>query len=82
MPNEYGIDDSVKDSLDRYVKDYVPTGGFLQAVLENDLMESFGRADSVNQQNMLNILKYLYNHVPMGCRGSKEKVKAWLAKRG
>lgn len=71
------ISDVVK-SLVRYVNDKVPTGGFLRAVLENDLMDSFSRADSHNTLFMKEIVQYVYNYVPMAAKGSRDAVDAWL----
>ena len=61
-----------------YVEHHRPPGGFLRAVLENDLREAFGRADSENTRAMGEIVAYLYNHVPSLCWGSAAKVEAWL----
>lgn len=67
------------DSLRRYADHRIETGGFLRAVLENDLMEAFGRADLENTQDMVEILRYIYNKIPMDCHGSPENVKRWLS---
>ena len=64
--------------LKAYQEHGVPTGGFLQAVLENNLMESFGRADIQNRYDLFEICEYVYNKMPMACHGSPEKVKAWI----
>lgn len=74
------ISKEIIDSLRRYVEKGIPTGGFLQAVLENDLMGSFGRADKENRGAMWEICNYVYNDIPSSCHGSPEKVKAWLNK--
>ena len=66
------------DSLDRFVTHGIPTGGFLEAVLENNLMESFGRADNDNRYALFDICRYVYNELPASCHGSSEKVAAWL----
>ncbi len=66
------------DSLSRYVNNKIPTGGFLRAVLENDFMGAFNRADLNNTRNMDLIAKFVYNYVPMGARGSRAKVADWL----
>lgn len=66
------------DSLDLYVTEGIPTGGFLEAVLCNNLMESFGRADMGNRLALFEICSYVYNELPSGCHGSPEKVQAWL----
>ena len=68
----------IKDGIDRYVKDHCPPGSFLRAVLENDLKESFGRADEDNIRDMFEIVSYCYNEIPIACWGSPEKVKQWL----
>ena len=67
-----------KDQIDEYVKNRIPPGGFLNAVLSNNLMESFYRADDINRHHMFDIVKYLYNDVPSDCWGSDDKVEAWL----
>ena len=66
------------ESLDRYVTEGIPTGGFLEAVLCNDLMESFGHADMYNRSTLFEICDYIYNELPALCHGSPEKVRAWL----
>jgi len=76
------VPEIVKESLDLYAKDGIPTGDFLRAVLENNLMESFGRADRTNRHCMFAILSYVYNHIPLACHGSPEKVDAWIEKKG
>jgi len=67
-----------KDSLDRYAKEGCPTGDFLRAVLANDLMESFGRADIDNREDMFDICSYVYNDTPAACHGSYDKVDKWI----
>lgn len=68
----------LKESLDRYVMHRVPTGNFLCAVLANNLMEAFGRADINNRYLLFDICSYVYNEIPVNCYGSEEKVNAWL----
>ena len=69
----------IVESLQRYVDHGVPTGSFLQAVLENDLKESFARADDDNRDALFEIVNHCYNEIPGNCWGSPEKVEAWLA---
>lgn len=66
------------DALDRYVEQRIPTGGFLQAVLENDLVAAVSRADDQNRQALADIVQYIYNNLPLACWGSPESVKTWL----
>ena len=69
---------NIIESLNRYVTVRIPTGGFLRAVLENDLMEALGRADSQNKAELSAICNYVYNELPMNCWGSRERVRKWL----
>lgn len=65
-------------SLKLYAEAGVPPGGFLEAVLSNDLKEAFGRADENNRYAMFDIVSYCWNHIPAACWGSKEAVTEWL----
>lgn len=64
--------------LIRYWHYRCPIGDFLTAVLSNDLMEAFARADEYNVVAMLEICKFIHCEMPHDCHGSPEKVKAWL----
>lgn len=78
MSKHYGIIPQITmDALDRYVHQGIPTGGFLYAVLTNDLFEAMGRADQNNRAVLFEICQYIYNLVPSGAWGTPEKVKAW-----
>lgn len=66
------------DGLVRYAFEGVPVGDFLEAVLENNLMEAYGRADETNTYAMLQIVTFVYNYMPAPCHGSPEKVAAWI----
>ena len=71
----------IKASIDRYVKDRVPTGSFLHAVLTNNLFRAVARADNENLSHLPEIVTFVYNEIPSACWGSPEKVKEWLANR-
>jgi hypothetical protein len=75
------VQEHIKESLDRYAKDHVETGGFLRSVLENNLSESVARADDLSKINIVAIVTYVYNELPAPCWGSPEKVEAWLSQR-
>lgn len=68
----------LSDSLIAYRDDHRPTGGFLRAVLENNLCEAFGRADDMNRLIMFSIVSWVYNEMPISAWGSKKKVETWL----
>ena len=79
---ERGIPGYMHEAVIDYIMTGRPVGNFLTALFSNDLMEAFGRADDNNQRCMLAYVKFLYNDVPMGCRGSPEAVLAWLSVGG
>ena len=66
------------NSINRYVTKGIVPGDFLTAVLENKLVESFSRADLENLNALDDIVKYVYNEIPMDCWGSEEEVKSWI----
>ena len=72
------IPQELKVGLKRYVEDHIETGGFLRAVLENDLTKATGKADEENIHLLREIVNYIFNELPMSCWGSKEKVAKWL----
>lgn len=67
-----------KEGIDRYVQYGIRPGGFLTAVLENNLMGAMERADSENRIDLFEICRYIYNHCPILCHGSPEIVNEWI----
>lgn len=72
---------TTKENINNFVKCGARPGGFLYAVLSNNLKESFGRADLENRRDMFEIVSYCYNEIPNTCWGSPEKVTAWMDKK-
>ncbi len=68
------------ESLTKYAQEGRPTGGFLRAVLANDLIEAATKADDENALLLLEYARFLYNHMPSDCWGSYEIVAAHLEK--
>ena len=66
--------DWARDSINRYMSEGLPTGDFLRAVLANDLMAAFARADVATAKTMAGIVGYVHRHVPHGICGSYEIV--------
>ena len=73
------IPDYTKEAIDAYVSERRPPGGFLTAVLTNNLKESFAMADDNNREAMYDIVCYCYNDIPGKCWGSKKAVRKWLS---
>ena len=60
---------------------HIPTGGFLRAVLSNDLKEACLHADDENRYALWNIVAFLCNHAPSDAWGSAEKYTAWMERK-
>lgn len=73
----YLIPEHMREAISLYVLDGVPVDGFLQAVLSNDFMQAFAKADSENTYSMHGWARFLYNHVPSACFGSPESYENW-----
>lgn len=69
----------VVEDLAAYIKHRRHVGGFLRAVLENDLMAACGRGDDASLAALPACVAFLYNNAPAACFGSPGKVQAWLA---
>lgn len=74
----FHVSADILGSLERYLNSGIMPGGFLTAVLENDLVNAFGRADIQNSLNLKNIVGYVYNHVPSQAWGSRANIDQWL----
>ncbi|MBS7703265.1 hypothetical protein [Chelatococcus asaccharovorans] len=71
-----------RDALRRYIEHGIQPGGFLTAVLSNDLREACARADAMNRHLLFDYVQFLYNEAPGGCWGSPEVVDAWISHGG
>ncbi|RKX65237.1 MAG: hypothetical protein DRP42_05075 [Tenericutes bacterium] len=71
------------EHMQAVARDYIEThylpGDFLQAVLANNLVMAFARADATNAAAMQQWASWLYNECPSQAWGSPEKIKAWVA---
>lgn len=65
--------------LKRYALEHVAVGGFLTAVLKNNLHEAVFRADSENLRQLEAIVRFVYWELPGDCWGDTVKVEAWLS---
>jgi len=73
----YKLPKHLQDSMKIYVEDGIRSGGFLTAVLSNDLRGAVNIADSGNIKLLPDIITWLYNEVPQSCWGSTENVENW-----
>lgn len=78
--DQFYIPERMMGGIQRYIERGIEPGGFLCAVIENDLKEAVGRADEENMANLPAFVSYFYNEAPSVCWGSPEKMVAWLLK--
>lgn len=76
--NDFYIRDDMLPGIRRYIEHGISPGGFLQAVVQNDLMEACGRADDENLKNLPAYVAYFYNNAPAECWGSTDRMRAWV----
>lgn len=65
----------------RYAEKHIRTGGFLEAVLSNDLDDTARRAGPETRPYIVDVVEYLRRSVPPECWGSRSRVDSWLAQR-
>ena len=65
-------------SLHRFVVHGIEPGGFLTAVLSNDLQGACGNADEENLDALPGIVAFIYNRVPSSSQGSLDRVHEWM----
>lgn len=71
------IPEHMRPGLERYLEYGVIPGRFLTAILENNLVDAVAHADRVNKTSFREWASFLYNEMPAGSWGSKEKVRKW-----
>lgn len=76
------IPDYMHETLVAYILTGRPTGGFLYAILTNDLKQACGKADAANQQAIYDYVFFLVNNAPAVCWGSPERVDKWMDIQG
>lgn len=76
------IPEHMRGGVKSYFEHGVMPGSFLRFVLENNLVEAVVCADRINKAHLIEWAKFLYNEMPLGSWGSREKVKAWSKKGG
>jgi len=71
----------ILDAITDYADNHTPHGHFVTAVLENNLMEAIFRADPNSLAGLKDIVRFVYEEIPLSSHGSVKKVNAWLAKK-
>lgn len=64
-----GIPERMHGAIIRFYENGIQPGGFLSAVIDNDLAGALGRADDENRHLLYAYVKWFYNHAPSGTWG-------------
>lgn len=64
--------------LTRYIVDHIEPGGYLRAVLENDLMTAIQTADSTHLKQLKSLCNWIFNHAPGNSWGDRCTVDDWI----
>lgn len=88
MVNFTGYEDGVnyipphtREALENYIEHGFKPGSFLFAVLCNDLMGAFARADHDNTQCMKGIVHFVFNRMPLGSYGDSKSVYKYIDRK-
>jgi len=76
--NRDAIPQLTLESLEAYRRQRRPTGGFLRAVLANDLLLATQMADCHNRAAFFDICEYVWMELPTAAHGSYDAVASWL----
>jgi hypothetical protein len=77
MESQFDIPDYLAWSLARYVVLALPPGGFLTAVLQNDLHGAVNRADEDSLAALARVSACVYNLLPGNCHGDAKAIARW-----
>ena len=77
LPADY-VPDHIRGSIVNYFEHGLCPGGFVTAVLANDLLRAVQSADFENRKHITSIAQWIFNNAPVGSTGSRERVQAWI----
>jgi len=76
------IPEHMRYGVKEYIEDGVPQGGFLAAMIQNNLKETFIRADDINRMSIGGFVEFFYRFAPISCWGSQANYDTWIERSG
>jgi hypothetical protein len=73
---------NIRDAILHHVFEGQECGGFVTAVLENNLQNAIIYADDDSLTNLRDIAMFCRNVIPGSCWGSADKVRQWRNRGG
>jgi hypothetical protein len=77
----YQIPEHIKRQLAEYLDRGVPQGGFLYAVLTNNLHDAVGTANQEEIGCLRDIVSWVYMYAPEAATGSDARYLRWINER-
>lgn len=74
------LPESLQEGMRRYIEHGIRPGGFLAAVLENNLCQAFWHADRENLPQLRKIVDWCNEELPCVCWGSEKRVDEWMVR--
>jgi hypothetical protein len=78
----YAVPQNLRDAVARYITHGTEPGGFVQAVLQNDLKSAVVRAGVSSKSGLVDLVMWLIAEAPESCWGSSERYRDWIAHNG
>ena len=75
------IPEHMRHGMKLYLDAGIMPGGFLTAVLHNNLIDAFRYADDINMAALRDWAQFIYWEIPSQAWGSPEKVEKWCETR-
>ncbi len=76
------LPEHMRDGAKRYVERGIEPGGFMMAVLCNDLYGAASKADDINRSMLFEWVQWMYTELPGPAWGERSLVDAWIARGG
>lgn len=76
------VPEHTRGTLLRYRDHGLAPGGFITAVLRNDLMGAIDSADMENSRCLVDICRWVYMRLPSAAWGSDEAITDWMRMGG
>ena len=74
----YNIPSHTQYALTDYIERGIPVGGFLHAVLSNNLVDAVSKADVQNLPALKDIVNWIVTRAPQGSWGAEALLLRWI----
>lgn len=81
QPDYSKLPERLRGGVQRYIEKGIIPGDFLIAIIQNNLTETFARADDDMIKVIQEIVSWFYWEPPAGCWGSITKMNKWAKER-